>query len=1110
MQITMRSRRVHLAAVLIVLQLCGGLWALSMTAQNAETAANGWLRADARPLDTSLGQRALGTETFLGDHGKPAYYVVYLDPSGFVVVSADDRIEPIIAFADDGYYDPSPDNPLGALVTNDINGRIASLGVPSGMRSIAVQATETNTQKKWSHLIALASPPEDGLHTMGETPICDDDNPSDVRVAPLTKTKWNQGYVYQGSSKRLCYNYYTPNNYPSGCGPTAMAQLMYYHRHPSTGIGVQSFTVTVDGEENDDYSTRGGDGNGGAYKWTSMVLAPSYSSSQTARQAIGALCYDAGVASQAEYTDQNTGTQFHNKRDALRDTFHYANAISANNYNSVTQEHENIGAGLEAMLNPNLDAECPVILGLTRSEGSGGHVVVCDGYGYQGLGLQRTAYHHLNMGWSGSDDCWYDLPDIDCPGHNPYDTVLTCIYNIFPSESGEIISGRVTDLSGTPISDVQVDVCGLDNHLCSIAKTNDKGIYAVRGLESNSTYRVTVQNTGFNFESQQITTGRSQDGHATSGNQWGVNIQAVQPNDPGTLPSVLICGAESNEDYLEDIQEKLEATGQFAAVSTMNVSNATPTLAELQAFDAVMVHSNSDYYDAIALGDVMADYVDNGGGVVCTMFESGNSQGQTRMMQGRWDSGQYYAIPRDGHYFGTRATLGTVHEPGHPIMQRVSNFDGGSRSFRPSTSDITPGAIRVADWSDGRPLVATKIIGNSRRADLGFYPVSSDIDSDWWDASTDGALLMANALTWAAGGVTSGPQTLMPIPEFDRTFSLPTATRGYWFTAPSDFRITGLRVPDETGHGLQNVEVVRFGSQTPPVYSSTTNDFVSLARFVGQPSSDILSVSIAVSAGDVIAVLGAAGTTTMHNSYGPGDFASSIDGHAVTLTRMGMSSNLYANGARNLYQSPGGSIGRVELWYAGETNEETVQISGHVYRDYRPNEVFDESDPRVIANATITWWDTEDDSPGAVGEECPSPVESVTSDSSGDYQFRVPHGWSGRVVAARTGFGVGERRLTNVTADRALDNPLYYRATLTLSGDVYEGTSWTTIPGATVRTKGVYAATGQTDSNGHYSIDVPYGYYGCVEVSKQGYWGDYSPVGTMTSDKDQIFRLNKK
>lgn len=68
------------------------------------------------------------------------YYVVYLQPSGFVIVSTDDLVEPIIAFAGTGTYDPAPGNPLGALVTKDLKGRIDAVRSTFVPLAIAPQA----------------------------------------------------------------------------------------------------------------------------------------------------------------------------------------------------------------------------------------------------------------------------------------------------------------------------------------------------------------------------------------------------------------------------------------------------------------------------------------------------------------------------------------------------------------------------------------------------------------------------------------------------------------------------------------------------------------------------------------------------------------------------------------------------------------------------------------------------------------------------------------------------------------------------------------------------------------------------------------------------------
>jgi len=114
----MKRKNIIFTSALVVLQLCcSSLWALPTTAYEAEMVVTGWLKADAKPLDTDLGREVVTVETFTDDYGEPVYYIVYLNPSGFVIVSADDLVEPIIGFADDGAYDPSLENPLGALVT---------------------------------------------------------------------------------------------------------------------------------------------------------------------------------------------------------------------------------------------------------------------------------------------------------------------------------------------------------------------------------------------------------------------------------------------------------------------------------------------------------------------------------------------------------------------------------------------------------------------------------------------------------------------------------------------------------------------------------------------------------------------------------------------------------------------------------------------------------------------------------------------------------------------------------------------------------------------------------------------------------------------------------
>lgn len=496
------------------------LEAKPVSPQDAEKVVRGWLRRNPRPMEAQLGSRIRKTDVFVDDAGQTIYYVVYLDPSGFVVVPADDYVEPIIAFVEKGAYDPAPDNPLGALVSRDLAGRMAAVRSLGGFiedsmvagaasqESASPPGVGSESQAKW----ALLQSYDGAVGIMGLTSI------SDVRVAPLVQSAWGQGdlmvYTDHGREFWPLYNYYVPGNevishYGAGCVAAAMAQLMKYHEHPSVGVGTASFTFLVDGE----YRTEplmGGDGAGGPYHWTEMVLEPDASITETQRQAIGALYFDAGISVGTHYTQFGSSTAMFLVPEALVDTFKYGNAVVGGDYSDF------IGAGMIDMINPNLDCNHPVILAI-NSDSAPGHAVVCDGYGYD----MSTLYHHLNMGWSAKDDAWYALPVV---GSNPaYDIIESCVYNIFTSGSGEIISGQVVGPGDTPISStvVTAHICGGETFY---AASNSKGIYALARIPSGTPYYVTASKNGWRFEGREVTTGTSNNDATFSGNVWGIDF----------------------------------------------------------------------------------------------------------------------------------------------------------------------------------------------------------------------------------------------------------------------------------------------------------------------------------------------------------------------------------------------------------------------------------------------------------------------------------------------------------------------------------------------------------------------------------------------------------
>ena len=130
-----------------VLAIASRAWAAPATAEQARRVARGWLKQDSTPLRTHLGTSVAFADAFADSTGQALYYVVYLQPSGFVIVPADDEVEPIICFSAGGTYDPSPGNPLGALVSRDLPGRLTAVrSQPVGR---PVPADRSARQARW-------------------------------------------------------------------------------------------------------------------------------------------------------------------------------------------------------------------------------------------------------------------------------------------------------------------------------------------------------------------------------------------------------------------------------------------------------------------------------------------------------------------------------------------------------------------------------------------------------------------------------------------------------------------------------------------------------------------------------------------------------------------------------------------------------------------------------------------------------------------------------------------------------------------------------------------------------------------------------------------------
>jgi len=201
--------------------------------------------------------------------------------------------------------------------------------------------------------------------------------------------------------------------------------------------------------------------------------------------------------------------------------FRYSNAVLGHD------SDRNIHSALTEMINPNLDAKSPVILAISDPfDPNGGHAVVCDGYGYD----SSTLYHHLNMGWNGIDDLWYNLPDVNAV-NNKYTTIFGCIYNISTSGTGEIISGRVMDRDGRPVINAKVSAEPGGREPLMVW-TDDRGIYAFKNLRSNTNYTIWSTADGYVFSSRTVRTLHSDNNSIKVGNCPGIDFYAESVLNP--------------------------------------------------------------------------------------------------------------------------------------------------------------------------------------------------------------------------------------------------------------------------------------------------------------------------------------------------------------------------------------------------------------------------------------------------------------------------------------------------------------------------------------------------------------------------------------------------
>lgn len=301
-------------------------------------------RAVSTPGNLSLALTVTAPQT-----GQNALYVFSKENNGYLLVSADDRVEPLLGYSDSGAFN--------------------ALDFPPAMKWWIEEYARQIGHAASSRTIAAAV-----------------ERPDRDPVAPMVTTRWNQDSPYNA----LCPSY-DGRRSMTGCVATAMAQIMAYHKWPAQGKGAHEYyyrneTISLDFSKI-------------TYDWGNMI--DSYANgagTERQRSAVAQLMYSCGVSTNMAYSPSQSGTADAYVPGALVDYFDYDAGIRY-------AERDYFGLlDWEEFIYEQLRDYGPVQY--SGSSSDGGHSFVCDGYSSDG-------FFHINWGWGGMSDGYFRLSALD-------------------------------------------------------------------------------------------------------------------------------------------------------------------------------------------------------------------------------------------------------------------------------------------------------------------------------------------------------------------------------------------------------------------------------------------------------------------------------------------------------------------------------------------------------------------------------------------------------------------------------------------------------------------------------------------------------------------------
>jgi photosystem II stability/assembly factor-like uncharacterized protein len=297
--------------------------------------------------------------------GITTFYIFNFVNGGYVMVSADDAVIPVLGYSETGTYDYDV---LPLQMKSWLNGYDAEI-----VFILTEGIDNTETAGEWQRILAKQFPEEK------------------LNVPALLTTKWNQDCYYNEFCPTVPGYPGICNRAYAGCVATAMAQIMKYWNWPVTGNGSYSYTHPTYGPQTANFAV--------TYDWPNMPQQ-LFSTSTTA---VATLIRHCGVSVNMNYSPSGSGAYSQDVPNALVTFFKYKNTASLKykaNYTNTAWIN---------LLKAELDAARPVFYA-GADNSYGGHAFVCDGY-------NTSNQFHFNWGWSGWQDGYFTIGSLNPTGY---------------------------------------------------------------------------------------------------------------------------------------------------------------------------------------------------------------------------------------------------------------------------------------------------------------------------------------------------------------------------------------------------------------------------------------------------------------------------------------------------------------------------------------------------------------------------------------------------------------------------------------------------------------------------------------------------------------------